>query len=324
MSSLIAVRSSLLNFLKTSSHISSEWKGAVRDAVVVTLSEYQHAKLKQMRRDIIIVRLQILRQTYREYQLSFNPEGLRTRELEFEAKFADVALMPELRALVEASFDAEIEVGEDHITAEIFQAELASLPDLRSAFNFRRQLELSDNMARALGCQTWIGILELAVAWFTCEVCQRYVRWPEVLAHLCQRPGYAGTEREEWAQDYYPHDVAVVSGFLAWSSRTLRPIVPEDISTLRGLITVCGLDPATATAAQMDALDARVTYKRMASTAVDKMGRGKVVMTWRRAVWALHSTVALSLIAPRSSRSLRCATAARSGGHACRMLRNGG
>lgn len=281
------------------SYTLSEWKSVVRDTVVVTLNEFQHAKLKEMQESIILKRLQILRIAHHECQLSLSPEGVHTRETEFEAKFADIALMPEFRAIVESSFDADIHVNDDRINEETFQAELASLPNLNSAFNFHRQLELSGIMARALGCETWIGILDLAVAWFHCEGCKKYVRWPEVLAHMCQRPARVyETEREDWAPDCYRYDVVAVSDSHPWSSKTLRPIVPEDISSLQSIIAVCGLDADTATAAQMDALDARVTYERMPPTTLVRMSEGKMVMTWRRAVRGLHSTACcVSLIA---------------------------
>ena len=138
-------------------------------------------------------------------------------------------------------------------------------------------------MAQALGCQTWIGILDLAVAWFHCEVCEKYVRSPEVLAHLCQRPYYGTSSREDWAPDTYPYDVAEVGGFHAWSSDTLRPIEPEDLVNLRGLIAACGLDPDTTKAEEMDALDFRFTYKKTSAPARET-NSGKV-MNWRRAVW---------------------------------------
>ena len=240
------------------------------------MNEYHQAKLAEKRRNVSISRLHVLRTTYHQHLLSLDPHGVRTRALEYGPRFADIALMPEFRARVESSFDARVD-------ADSFKAELADLPALADTFNFHRELALSERMARALGCQTWIGILERAVAWFRCDACEQYVRWPEVLAHLCQRPYYGESPREEWAPDYYPCDVAEVGGFHAWDSDTLRPIDPEDLANLRSLIVSCGLDPETANAEQMDALDLRVTYKKMSGTA-DRSGTTKLVMNWRRAV----------------------------------------
>ena len=244
------------------------------------MNEYQQAKLAQQRRDTTTSRLQLLRQTYSEHLLSFDPHNVRTRALEYGPRFADIALLPAFRAHVEAGFAA-------HVDADTFKDELAHLPALAGSFTFRRELALSDKIAQALGCQTWMGILERAVAWFHCAVCAQYVRWPEVLAHLCQRPHYGACPRDASESDCYPYDVAEVGGFHAWSAETLHPIDPEDLVNLRSLIAACGLDPETANADQMDALDMRVTYKRTSARA-DGSSSAKVVMNWRRAVWYSH------------------------------------
>lgn len=278
------------------SDMPTEWTGGTRDVLAIALTEYKDMKLKEKRQLVIIHRLRVLRRAYSEHQLG--EQGLRTRERDFEPRFADIALMPEFRALVESSFDAYADVDADRINMAVFRAELANLPDLAVTFNRHRELALSDMMAQALGCPTWVGILDLAIAWFHCGVCKTYVRFPEVLAHMCQRRRYRGRPRKEKAKDYYVYDVAKAGGYHAWSANTLTPIVREDLVNLRGLVTACGLDPKIATAAEMDALDARVTCTTPA--VVDEWLEGKQVMTWRRAVRGFHPEFRMALMALRS------------------------
>ena len=75
--------------------------------------------------------------------------------------------------------------------------------------------------------------------------------------------------------------MAKVGQYHAWAN-ALTPIMREDLQKVRTLVAACGLDPGTATAAQMDALDARVTC--ISPVAMNQLSEERQVMTWRRAV----------------------------------------
>lgn len=295
-------------------NILSEWNDRTRDVVVAALGEYEDKKIKQQRHLVTLHRLGVLRDAYSEHQ---GEQGLRTgaRECGIGPHFADIALMPVFRALVESSFDADADIHDDRVNSKVFLTELAELPDLTANFNRRRELELSEKMAQAFGRPTWVGILDLAIAWFHCDVCNEYVRFPELLEHTCQRPWSFNlwqTPREEGGQDHYADDVTEVSDCYAWSSDTLSPIVPGELALLRSLVAACELDPETATAAQMDALDARVTPVR--PDAVDDWFEGEIILTWREAVRGSHSKSRMSLMTHRPFCCLRYACVARCNG----------
>ncbi|KAH9935751.1 uncharacterized protein B0H18DRAFT_951201 [Fomitopsis serialis] len=194
-----------------------------------------------------------------------------------------MALIPELRALVEASNDVEI-------TRRTFRD--ACVPALIERYQAGRKAELANMVAERLGRQADAHpsqeLLDLAIAWFHCNQCRKYVRYPGVLAHRCQRQYCApGSAQRDDFDDPYEYDVANASMFRAWSAKTLRPVLDEDLRAMRSIIQATGLDPESATARHMDDLDARLTCNEIPVPWARK-SEGKLIMNWRRAVLSLH------------------------------------
>ncbi|KZT63864.1 hypothetical protein DAEQUDRAFT_770195 [Daedalea quercina L-15889] len=254
-----------------------EWDD-IRGSIVVSLEEYEEMHLRKERLSIIRTRLLHLR--WAVYKAQLGERGLLTVDYEYGPKLADIALMPEFRDIVESTNDVDV-------NRRSFRDALAHLPALTERFNRQRKNTLLELMAERLGYRgVQMHLLELAVAWFHCDKCDKYMRWHNVLAHQCQRPYYADTEREDFA-DPYEWDAAEASMFHAWSAKDLRPILAEDLSVLRSLIVACGLDPDTATAEEMDVLDARFVCEEIPVPWARK-SEGQLVMNWRRAVLSVH------------------------------------
>ncbi|TFY58823.1 hypothetical protein EVJ58_g6183 [Rhodofomes roseus] len=199
-----------------------EWHD-IRGHIIAGLEQYREARIRRERPAILRARLSDLRRVVCELQLG--TRGYRTPETEYGPQFADIALMPEFRALVEASIDVEIK-------RSTFRGVCSQLPALFARFNTNRPAILAGMFSQRIGRPTsptgCTKILDLAIAWFHCDGCKRYLRSPGVFAHQCQRPHYRDTEREEF-DDPYVYDVAVASTFHAWSTTKLRPVLEEDL-----------------------------------------------------------------------------------------------
>ena len=258
------------------------------------MEDYKEACLEEERRELIRSRLQDLRQVINTIELG--QQGRRTADSETSPKFADAALMPEVRALAEAPNDVSISQEDfDKVCIE-------HLPGFTQSWKMKCTLELGHMMAVRLG-RPWDAanprpsdVLGLAIAWFRCDRCQKNFRYPNVLAHLCLRTPYGdvtdasiwenlkdGIHKDDHFDDPYERDVASISTLRPWSAKGLRPAPDEDLLALRKIIEACGLDPGSAAAEEMDEADARVTCDTIPVVWKSK-SEGHLVMNWRRAV----------------------------------------
>lgn len=270
------------------------------------MENYKDACLREERAELIRSRLRDLREVVNAIELG--RQGRRTAESETLPKFADVALMQEIRLLAEAPNNVTVSQEDLH------QACVEHLPGFIQSWQTKCTLELGHMMAVRLG-RPWdvasprpLDVLNLAVAWFRCDRCQRNFRYPGVLAHLCLRTPYGNvTDASIWEwehikdnihkddhfDDPYERNVALVSRLRPWSAKALRPAPDEDLLALRSIVEACGLDPESATAQNMDEVDARVTCDAIPILWKSK-SEGYLVMNWRRAVCHLSSRVSRS------------------------------
>jgi len=219
----------------------------------------------------------------------------RSPSMESWPKFADYALMPRFRALVEAP-------NEERIDEETFRDMGVGLPMLDTRWRAEQLLSLENTLAKALGRipegrnavvegqgdpldDPYANLFHLAVAVFECRRCSYRMPWFNTLSHPCARdPG------AYWFLDFNIDDGQPVDIYSREVRRVARGVYKWDISCfsvpdlepLKRVIRNCGKDPETVEAEEMTTLDVRLAIK-------DKLLEGKrKVMTWDALAHAGH------------------------------------
>ncbi|TFY56251.1 hypothetical protein EVJ58_g7752 [Rhodofomes roseus] len=192
----------------------------------------------------------------------------RGPSMELHPKFADYALMPEFRALVEAP-------NEETIDWETVTVLLESLPKLNLRWLRQRVLLLGKMLETALGRVSvetdaelerkadsentrYDHLLDLAIAVLECRKCSERMPALDAISHRCAR-GLSWTLAGGASELRYLSQLLSVSrGVRPWSIDCFE--VP-DLEPIKRTIRACGKDPETVTVDEMDALDVRLAVK---------------------------------------------------------------
>jgi hypothetical protein len=119
--------------------------------------------------------------------------------------------------------------------------------------------------------------LDLATTFFRCKWCTDPVSYPRVLEHRC----IVGA-RNNNVEDSDPDSVFIAAcgalGSGPWNyGNDQLEFEEEASSSARGILTACGVDPDTTTAATMNMMDHRIECLRCSNKS------GRLVMRWKTA-----------------------------------------
>ena len=240
------------------------------------------SRIMRERSDVVRSRLQVLQYVIDRLR---NDDG-RSPMTESHPKFADYALMPDFRSVIEAQTDAPLD-------RQAFAHVLMRLPDLDSMWLTQRAYLLDDMLRRALGLipegmskpygRLNVAIFDLALAVIECQRCEERMPPMMAIAHRCAHSPstywFLELDREEPLEDEYVRDLRYVArGVRPWDVCCFR--VP-DLEQIKAVLRVCGKDPETVTGREMHDEDIWVAVK---DVLVD--GKRKV-MRWDAAVSVL-------------------------------------
>ncbi|KZT71787.1 hypothetical protein DAEQUDRAFT_665528 [Daedalea quercina L-15889] len=236
----------------------------IRDELVTYMQEIQETRLRAERRRVIWGRLDVL-ETVISAARAAPPK--RTVEDEYKPKLQDLAMMSEVRQLIEAPNDAVVD--QQAITDTV----VPMLHALEERWQCVRKTDLRAMLNRNIGAQDGVDVLDLATSAFRCkslrrDLCRRYMHFPEVLAHECPLT-FPVTEIQEG--DYLS---CVVTKYKRHPWSTLNIEVAPCVDEMGMIIARCGKDPETTTLKDMD--DIKLVY--------DTPRVGDLAMTWRSAV----------------------------------------
>ncbi|KZT08449.1 uncharacterized protein LAESUDRAFT_676534 [Laetiporus sulphureus 93-53] len=170
----------------------------------------------------------------------------------------DLPYVPEIRALIEAPTSCSIPA---YMFSSLRKIVLSHSMDWQ-----QHATEQLINLLPGVSAAEGVDVLELAVVTFWCTECLQILFHRYVLAHICLRAERIGIEQDVFL------DGRVVPP--VWSAS--RVAASPNMHQLRALVEMCGWDPDSTTAQEMDEYDIRY-----ACPCVD--GR-TMVMRWRKAV----------------------------------------
>lgn len=248
---------------------STAWK-KIQDSVVAYMEEIKTARIRSRRARVISGRLAILK-TVISAARAAPPK--RTAADEYKPRLPDLAMMPELRTVVEQPDDAIVD-------RHTFEALLPNLPAWEHKWRDESTAELLQTLRSGSDFETREGVdpLKLARTTFTCKRCRHSIHYPTILSHECihvsvHSSADACSTREPG--DIYFCCILFTSGLMPWRSGNFE--VSPFSSTIDMIVTLCGKAPSTATHEEMDHADPRLAHG-------DKPGLSPTVMSWRRAV----------------------------------------
>jgi hypothetical protein len=126
--------------------------------------------------------------------------------------------------------------------------------------------------------------LDLATTFFHCSDCATPIGYPAIIVHRCRRNCLTWIVVDPMSSELSAHLYkALDSG--PWNHRLEPPTRDEQAAEVaRILARACGLDPTTATTAQMDDADARFACLQCSSLDKSMSKMAYSCMTWRNAV----------------------------------------
>ncbi|KAM5534514.1 hypothetical protein V8D89_011846 [Ganoderma adspersum] len=283
---------SMLPVVRRSSKLTKKEWANVLVALDGFLNETRERRLSAERQAAIRTRLGELEKAMLEHYVQLP----RTAAMDVRPNYIEFALMDKCKALADAPV-------EQTVTREDF---LAIMPELRKKWLTSAKTELANEVKQHLRTLsvsvTTRNPLTLAVAIFVCAHCRPFacMRFPAVLAHAC---GYTDDpDSDSWEDlDEMPKGSELYA-FTArmlhvdkddyhtdWEARepfSLSKVVGREDSYIHevlkpmcAIVRALGLDPATATAADLEACDVRL---RCATCAAE--GRPEQVYGWDAAL----------------------------------------
>jgi hypothetical protein len=133
-------------------------------------------------------------------------------------------------------------------------------------------------------------VVSLATTFFVCTSCSsRYLRYPSVLMHKC-RPAanFLGTGHDD--RDFMTGSSRSSEGEIYWNNEGTIVVKPEQMKFMASVVSLTGLDPKTATALDMDALD-----PIFECVSCNDFQEGRTTMSWTTTVQFIsHSSCCFS------------------------------
>ncbi|KAI0820028.1 hypothetical protein BC628DRAFT_1498125 [Trametes gibbosa] len=244
------------------------WR-TIREELLEFMESVRTGRLARERAKVLQDRFEILYAVVSDYE-SAQPSERRSATSELQAKFADLATMPQFKALVEAPIETEVTVRD-------FVHLQSSIPSLKAEWLEARKTEL---LSQAEGLPEVASPLLLAMVAFKCISCARAdLRWPNILAHKCTRDRRYGWS--PYTSQMALRSVCMPKGEdLPWRGSELT-FCKDDVQVRRSVITACGLDPDTATHEDMDQREARLVCT---ACSPDILVACKAAYDWKQAI----------------------------------------
>jgi hypothetical protein len=233
-----------------------------------------------------------LRTLRRRVELLVGALGSRTTS--YAPRVIDLYSIESIRQIL----DLPLENGQDTVTAESFDAALSDYDGVvRHCESQRRPLLVAALHEGAPGTAADEASLELATALFECKgpFCRHsgQIAYRDALAHRCSLHSLYSDDRpnqNDWTATYRREQLRLVCDWVrpAGGSSTLcLDVVSHQVAT--GLVRSVGLDPGTATCADMDTLEAWFECDPPCATCSfcarrRHPDRGREVYRWRAAV----------------------------------------
>ncbi|KAJ7268705.1 hypothetical protein B0H12DRAFT_1096232 [Mycena haematopus] len=173
-----------------------------------------------------------------------------TQPLAFSPRMVDIALLPDVRSVLEGNLKLEV-------TVDDLKAALDSkLPDLLAAWSSALEARLRDHTRAALKLPSDVNPFKFALAYFICE-------------HRCCQGHFTGKAKLCRAGYYNYHDEPETYEDLAAEFLNCKPYTVEDMfrlgpacRVLPDVIRHYGKDPQTATCEEMDAAPGKLWCMR--------------------------------------------------------------
>jgi hypothetical protein len=216
---------------------------------------------------------------------------LQARTTSYAPRVIDLYSFEPIRLIL----DRPLEDDEDTVTTESFAEALSDYDVVVAHCEHKRRSDLLG----ALGISTGIEDhprLYLAASVFTCQAqdcgTSGELSLGEALSHRCNYRYWAGytprLNEYEWAVTDRTEQVKLVSKWVAGSGASNGIIMSHTAKRAAQIIQLAGLDPALATAADMDAagpwFECKASYCYTCQSRTRAFTGHKVVYGWRRAV----------------------------------------
>ena len=224
----------------------------MQDTVIELMERVRTERLHREYVAMVKTRLDYLKEALHKYH---HDQYLLTQKRVTYAGFADCALIPGIRAILEDASDG--------VTKESIMARLADvLPTLTAEWMDKRKTEFEKIARDGFGTSEAARVpepLDLALTWFKCLICTagNNLRYPEILDHSCLRTVECGGDRY----------MAVVQSKLHWQTprtdqryrmHAERVTLDTRLKLMREVIQTFGCNPDTATCAELDACEVRI------------------------------------------------------------------
>ncbi|KAI0744138.1 hypothetical protein C8Q80DRAFT_1185250 [Daedaleopsis nitida] len=229
---------------------------SIRQEILEFMERVRTNRLDSEHQELLRQRLTILYGLITKWEQSSIP---RSADTDWHPLFADFALMPCFREIVEAPSETEV-------TAEDFQHLRDQLPALRNAWVEERRAEFESITAVAPTGDD-VPPLSLAVVTFGCKRCHRNgLRWPHVLAHACPRAplfrhrAEGPDQKLRQAIDNTCINQEQLTLLSPTGQRAFTPVPKFNVPTKKVELAIeaCGKDPAVATYEEMEACGVRL------------------------------------------------------------------
>ncbi|PCH43558.1 hypothetical protein WOLCODRAFT_122186, partial [Wolfiporia cocos MD-104 SS10] len=247
------------------------WK-KIRDDVVEHMKVVQERRIKEERRNTLVIRLLWLSEALEDVLSDVRA----TAATQMEPCISDYAFMPEIRSIIESPNEREV-------TQETFNALQDSLPYLVMSWQADLKSQFVDLVKSKITAPEGVDVCDLAITCVRCKDCDGLLRFPSLLAHRCLR------NHSSFWYDLGTNSYELIASSVMSDRRPKldKLVIPDDtaLDRFRNIVQLCKLDPATATTQDMDALDIRLSN----ATFRDK--------TWRE---AMHIELITPLINPKA------------------------
>ncbi|KAI0784929.1 hypothetical protein C8Q75DRAFT_809482 [Abortiporus biennis] len=183
------------------------------------------------------------------------------REFQGIPHYIDWAMMPEIRALIDAPSNVVI-------NEESFNVLKDSWPRLAAAWVEKANEGLRKLVRNECNIPPDVDVLSLAMgSCFLCRTCNTVRMYPKVFLHKCT------TLHQLLPTESYEDLIADMTNISPWDLSTVRP----EITLMQRVVLACGQDPTRITVNEMDQLDCRVSC---GSCPADV----KAIMPWRATI----------------------------------------
>ncbi|EPQ51013.1 hypothetical protein GLOTRDRAFT_133339 [Gloeophyllum trabeum ATCC 11539] len=257
----------------------------MRDQMVEFMEKMKARCLaRDWRANILPKRLPLLRKVLKEYYLS---QG----ENDILPSMADFCFMKEFLDVIDAPKDVEV-------TEASFSDVVARLPELSDVWREQAFEKIRALLPTSVVEQNHSphDVLALATTLFSCEdgQCANVMTYDRLLVHECL------TERPYWWRGEGPELPGInpetcceeLKG-IPWGSYKFEAVSFSEVGSqhARRIVELCGRDPDTTTAEEMDKLDARLNC--LSCSSLKRAG-----LTWRQAVSSSICPIWIKLTSP--------------------------